>query len=235
MARLLPSLGTAIIALAAGFLGAWGFAASGLGDNAIRSFMLANPEILPRMAQKYQEQEGARRLAAVESEAMKPFPGAVIGNPDGPVTLVQFTDYACGYCRQNAPVIKEIVAKHPDVRVVVREWPIFDGSELTARLALAAARQGKYVAFHDAMYAAGPPTPATIEASARKAGLDLAAAKAFMASPEATLELRKNLDIAQRLGFSGTPSWIIGGKTSEGFLDAAQLDAAIEAARKKTT
>jgi protein-disulfide isomerase len=229
--RLPTFLATAATALVAGFLGAWLFAASGLGAASQRAWLLDHPEVLPAMAEKLQQREAEKRLAGVASEAYAPFPGAVLGNPQGTVTLVQFSDYGCTYCRQNLPLVHKLLADNPDVRVVMREWPIFAGSDMAARMALAAARQGKYAAFHDAMYAAGPPSTATISSAATAAGLDIAAAQAFAASPQAELELRKNQEIAAKLGFQGTPSWIAGKRVLEGFLDAGRLEDAVRAAR----
>ena len=112
---------------------------------------------------------------------------------------------------------------------MIREWPIFEGSDQAARMALAAAKQGKYAAFHDRMFAAGPPSPAAIERAAREAGLDLPAARAFAASPEAELELRTNRELARRLGFEGTPSWVAGSQAFSGAVGRARLAEAIAA------
>lgn len=228
--RLLP---VAIVSLVFGFAGAWLFAMSGLGGSSVREYMLAHPEILPEMAENYQRAEAAKRLGDISGEVERPFPGAVLGNPDGKVTLVEFSDYGCGFCRQSVADVKALLAENPDARVVMREWPIFQGdSEAAARMALAAARQGKYAAFHDAMFAAGQPSPATIEAAAKAAGLDMAAAREFAASPAATFELQKNIDLARKLGFEGTPSWVAGEAVFSGAVGRGRLIEALEAARK---
>lgn len=218
---------TAAIALIGGFLGAWLFALSGLGGQATRDWLLDHPEILPQMADRYQKYESAQRLAAVGGDLAEAFPGAVLGNPAGKTVLVEFSDYGCTFCRQSVAEVKAMIAADPDLRVVVREWPIFPGSDVAARMALAAAKQGKYAAFHDAMFAAGPPSAATIQAAAQAAGLDMEAARTFGASPEVTLELRKNAEIAQRLGFEGTPSWIAGGQVFSGAVGRARLAEAL--------
>lgn len=233
MTRLLSYLPTALLALVFGFLGAWAFAVSGLGGDATREWLLAHPEILPEMAEAYQANEAKARLAGVAGDVTRPFPGAVLGNPNGTVTLIEFTDYGCTFCRQSVADVKAVVAANPDLKVVMREWPIFQGSDAPARMALAAAKQGKYAAFHDALFAAGPPSPATIAMAARTAGLDMAAAQAFAASPAATFELQKNIDLARRLGFDGTPSWIAGDAAFSGAVGRDRLGEAIEAARKK--
>ena len=103
---LLPS---ALVALVFGFLGAWLFAWSGLGGNATREWLLANPQILPEMAEAYQANEARTRLAGASDEVVKPFPGAILGNPQGTVTLVEFTDYGCTFCRQSVDDVKALV------------------------------------------------------------------------------------------------------------------------------
>jgi protein-disulfide isomerase len=224
MLRLLP---TALAAIVCGFVGAWLFSLSGLGGAATERWLLAHPEVLPKMAENLQRGEAQKRLAGVQGDIGKPFPGAVLGNPNGKVTLVEFTDYACTYCRQSIPDIQALIASNPDLRVVVREWPIFEGSDAAARMALAAARQGKYARFHDLMFAHGPPSPASVELAAQGAGLDLTAARAFAASPAADLELRTNHDLARKLGFEGTPSWVVGSQSFSGAVGRERLADAI--------
>jgi protein-disulfide isomerase len=221
----------AIVALVFGFAGAalWSF--SGLGDARTRAYLLDNPEILPEMAERYQAREAQGRLADLAGEVTAPFPGAVLGNPEGTVTLVEFTDYGCTYCRMSQPDVARLVEAHPDLRVVVREWPIFQGSEAAARMALAAADQGKFAAFHVAIFEHGPPDAASIERAARAAGLDLEAARAFAASDEVSFELAKNAGFAERLGFSGTPSWVIGDRVLEGAVGYEGLAQALAEAR----
>lgn len=225
---------TALVALLAGFGGAALWSLTGLGDNQTRQYLLANPDILPEMAEAYERQQSAKRLADVGDDVTRAFPGAVLGNPRGTVTLVEFTDYGCTYCRASVAHVRQLIAANPQLKVVVREWPIFQGSDEAARMALAAARQGKFEAFHNAMFAQGSPSPQRIEAAARSAGLDLAAAKAFAVSPQADVEIAQNRGFAQQLGFTGTPSWVVGGQTLVGAVGAEALQRAIDAAASKT-
>lgn len=232
MTRLISLLPMALVALVFGFAGAWLFALSGLGGDATRDWLLAHPEILPEMAEAYQANESKARLADVSDEVTRPFPGAVLGNPEGTVTLVEFTDYGCTFCRQSVADVKALVAANPDLRVVMREWPIFAGSQDAARMALAAAQQGKYAAFHDAMFLYGPPSETTIARAARAAGLDMDAAQAFAQSRAAQFELENNIALARQLGFDGTPSWVAGEKVFAGAIGRERLAEAVEAARK---
>lgn len=223
---------TALVALVAGFAGAalWSF--SGLGGPQTRDYLLDHPELLADMADRYQAKQAEAKLAEVAGDVTGPFPGAVLGNPQGSVTLVEFTDYGCTYCRLSRPEVDALVAANPELRVVIREWPIFEGSDGAARMALAAARQGKFAAFHDAMFERAPPDPASIDAAAQAAGLDMAAARDFAASKQAEFELAKNMSLAQKLGFSGTPSWIVGDRILQGAIGREALQDAIDAAKE---
>ena len=207
---------TALIALVAGFAGAAAWSFTGLGNAQTRQYLVSNPEILPEMAEAFQAGQAQERLAGVRDEVVEPFPGAVLGNPDGSRTLVKFTDYGCTYCKASEPDIARLIAEDPQVKVVVREWPIFEGSEEAARMALAAAMQGKYPAFYKAMFALGPLSPATVEAAAKTAALDLQRARTDAASDRVSAELARNMTLARELGFSGTPSWVAGGRVLEG-------------------
>ncbi|WP_336985327.1 DsbA family protein [Altererythrobacter aquiaggeris] len=223
------------IALVCGFGGAAIYGASGIGgDKAeIRSYLLENPEILPEMVARLEAREVEGRLASAGPQASQPFPGAVMGNPGGSITLVEFSDYSCGYCRGSMQDVQAIIAANPDLKVVVRELPILSpASEAAARMALAAAKQGKYAAFHKAMFEGGRPDPVTIKAAAAKAGMDYAKAEEIAMSPDVSAEISRNLAIAQQLGFDGTPSWIIGDKVFQGAVGQAQLQQAIKAARE---
>lgn len=221
-------LTTVVIALVAGFAGAAAFSYSGLGDANTREYLLANPDILPEMANAYQTQESRQQLASIKGNVSRPFEGAVLGNPNGSKTLVKFTDYACGYCRATVADVDRLIAADPDLRVVVREWPIFNGSEVSARMGLAAAKQGKYDAFYHALFALGTPTAENVAAAARTAGVDMDAARTYGESDEVTAELARNDAMARQLGFTGTPSWVVGDQVFEGAVGYDRLAQYIE-------
>lgn len=219
---------TALVALIFGFAGAGLWSVSGLGEDRMRAWLVANPEILPAMAEALQRREAEARLAEVGPEVARPFPGAVLGNPRGTRTLVKFTDYGCSYCRASEADVQKLIAADPALRVVIREWPIFDGSEEAARMALAAAHQGKYAAFYKAMFAGGQTSPAAVERAAGAAGVDLAQARAFAATDAVAAELARNMQLARTLGFTGTPSWVAGGRVIEGAVGYDRLKRALE-------
>ena len=219
---------TALIALVCGFAGAALWSLSGLGESRTRAWLVANPDLLPAMAEALQRRETATKLAEVGGAVASPFPGAVLGNPQGTRTLVKFTDYGCTYCRASEADVARLIAADPELRVVVREWPIFEGSEEAARMALAAAQQGRYPAFYKAMFAGGQPSPASVARAAEVAGLDVARARAFAASDAAAGELARNMALARDLGFTGTPSWVANGRILQGAVGYDRLKAVLD-------
>lgn len=218
---------TALIALVCGFAGAAGWSLTGLSDARTRTYLMGHPEILSDMAGKLQDRRNAAQLAQVGPIANAPFPGAVLGNPNGTRTLVKFTDYGCTYCRASEADVQKLIKSDPQLRIVIREWPIFNGSEAAARMALAAAKQGKYPAFYRAMFAYGPPSPASIDRAATAAGLDMTQARQDATSQAVTSELAKNNALASTLGFTGTPSWIAGQEILQGAVGYQALADAI--------
>jgi len=199
----------------------------------VRATILEHPEILPEAMEKLEARETAARLAPLRGALETPFPGAVLGNPAGKLTLVEFTDFACTYCRSSVADIEALVSANPDLRVVIRHLPIISPeSDPAARMGLAAAAQGKYGAFHKAMFAGERPSQASIAAAAQAAGIDDAAATNFLRAPGAQQEIERNLGFARQLGVSGTPAWAIGGSVLSGALGREKLQNAIDAARK---
>ena len=215
---------TALLALVFGFLGAAIWSYAGLADNRTRTFLLDNPDLLPQMAEAYEAQEAGRRLAEMGDAVSAPFPGVVLGNPSGSKVLVEFTDYNCPYCAASLKDVERLVAEDPDLKVVIREWPIFEGSDTASRMALAAGLQGKYDAFHKAMFRLGDA-----RAAAEAAGLDMARAEADAASEAVSAEIANNLDLARTLGFSGTPAWVAGKTPIGGAVGYERLKAALDA------
>ncbi|HEX4849054.1 MAG TPA: DsbA family protein [Novosphingobium sp.] len=238
----LPLVLSGIALLLTGALAGWTYARTQGGtmdktavERTVREYILANPEILPEAMENLQKKQASQQLGAVGDKLEEPFPGAVLGNPNGTVTLVEFTDYACGYCRKSVPDVDALIAENPDLRVVVRELPIIaPTSPDAARWALAAAEQGKFPAFHKAMFAAGRTDAASIEAAARAAGLDLDRARKFVAQPQVQAELARNLEMARQLGIDGTPSWVAGDQLLAGAVGKAELGKAVAAARRGT-
>jgi protein-disulfide isomerase len=196
---------------------------------AVREYVLANPELIREASQRLRDKDTAKLLTGVRGDIETPVGSAWAGNPKGDVTVVEYFDYNCGYCRAILPTIDRLIADDPKVRVVYRELPVLaESSRAAAQASLKAATQGKFARFHQALYAAGPVSGATIAAAARVAGVDLA-----QPAPDGDAELSRNLSTAARLGMGGTPSWVIGDRILSGALPLDQLKEAIAAARAR--
>lgn len=204
------------------------------GGEAIRAYLLEHPEVLPEAMEKLQEREYAKAIAPNRKAFETPFAGAEWGNPKGDVTVVAFLDYACGYCRASLPSLAKLVANDPNVRIVYREYPVLgDTSVSAARWALAAAEQGKFRAFHEALYANGQLDEASIASAATGVGLDKARAARVMATPAVDGEISNNHKLAASIGGRGTPVWVIGDKVIPGYVEYSVLADAVKKAREK--
>ena len=193
---------------------------------------MANPEILPEAMQELQRRDMVARIEPLRDELEAPFPGAVLGNPDGEITLVEFTDYACGYCRMSLDHVNQLIADNPDLRVVIREYPILSaGSAAAARMALAAAEQGRFEEFHSAMFAAESLSAENIELAARQSGVDVERAQAAIDAGLYDSQLQNNMFLAQNMGLSGTPAWVVGDQVLSGAVGTETLNAAVAEAR----
>lgn len=224
------TLFTALVALVFGFLGAAAWSYAGLADNRTRAYLLDNPSILRDVAQALEAELARERLAQVASDIYAPFPGAVMGNPEGSRVLVEFTDYNCSYCEASMPDVERLIAEDPDLMVVLRELPQFQGSEAAARMALAAGMQGKYAEFHEAMFRSGPANQETAEQVAEQIGLDLDQARQDAFSEQVTVELARNFSLAQALGFNGTPGWVAGDTLVAGYVGFDRMKEALDEA-----
>jgi protein-disulfide isomerase len=229
------------LALVAGLIGAAAFAgierlipAAGTDrtrmEGVVHDYVLAHPEIIPAAIDRLHDNEHAAAIASNRDAILKPFGSAWAGNPQGDVTLVEYFDYNCGYCRASLPAIAQLLKSDPKIRIVYRDFPILAQSSVdAARVSLAAADQGKFLPFHDALYAAGPVTAQSIAAAAKAAGVDPARAAAF--APKAEAEITSNETVARALGLTGTPSWVIGTKVVSSALPLEELQKAVADAR----
>lgn len=200
----------------------------------VRAYILEHPEIITEAVAILQQRQVTDRLKASAGAIAKPFYSAEAGNPKGDVTIVEFTDYNCGFCRSSVADVERLLTDDGNIRLIYRELPILSASSREAALwALAAAKQGKHKAFHAAMFSGGRPAATTIRAAATRAGLNLAAAEKFAASREAAAEVDGNLAMMQQIGFGGTPTFIIGGQILEGALGYEALKAAVAKAREQ--
>lgn len=204
-------------------------------ETIVANYIKANPEIIPQALEAQRDREIAKAIGAIRPALEKPYAGAWAGNADGDVTLVVFTDYACGFCRASLPDIDRLVREDKRLKVVFRELPIISPqSRDAAIMALAAARQGKYDAFHHAMFAASSLDPSAIAAAAEKAGV-VTDGSADATANEALFqrELDSNLAIATQLQLNATPTWVIGDQLFQGQVGYDTLRRAIAKARSK--
>ncbi|MBM3568929.1 MAG: DsbA family protein [Alphaproteobacteria bacterium] len=206
----------------------------------VRDYLMRRPEVLIEAIQAYEAREklskdhAAQAALRGERKNLDADPGDfTIGNPKGDVTVVEFFDYRCPYCKRAHAVVEALIKAEPGVRVVLKEFPILGpGSLLAARAAMAARKQGKYRDMHDALMA----SRGTIddEAVARIAGekkLDLARLKRDMADPEIEAVLRRNHELARRLNISGTPAFVIGDAIAPGAMELADMRTMVAEAR----
>ena len=201
----------------------------------VRDYILTHPEILPEAMQNLERKEAAKQVGGNRAKLETAFAGAWEGAADADVTLVEFFDYSCGYCRSARPDVEKLLAEDPKLKIVYRELPILGGgSQKAALIRLAAAKQGApaYAAFHKAMWAAGRPSAASVEQALRAAGLDPAIVRTSADASDVRAEINSNLALQRSLALSGTPSWVVGDTVINGAVGYAELKAAIAEVRK---
>ncbi len=210
--------------------------ADSLDENRVRELVLetirTNPEIVVE-AVAILEQRQAEAAETARTEVLKSRrdllerdPNApVLGNVEGDVTVVEFFDYNCSYCRRAMSEVKGLLAADSGVRLVYREWPILgEGSVFAAKASLASRKQGKYEEFHWALMGMkGRAEKASVLRIASEVGLDIDKLTADMASPEIEEHIQTSMDLSRALGFSGTPSFVIGEELVPGLVEEAQL------------
>lgn len=201
----------------------------------IREYILANPEIIPEAMERLQERRMVQMISTVRDGLETPFEGAWAGSADADVTIVEFFDYACGFCRTSLPDIERLLAEDDNLRVVFRELPILSEESVdAARVSLSAARQSEYYIFHRALFAAGRPGDATIAVAQRSAGLDAARVQRDIADPAIEAEIRNNRELAGQLELTGTPAFVIGDRILSGAVGYERLREAVEEARRSS-
>ncbi len=202
----------------------------GSAEKLVHEYILAHGEILPEAMENLRHKNDAAQLVGIRAEVERPFAASILGNPNGTQVLVEFTDFACTYCRRSVVDVEQLIAGHPNLKVVIRQLPILSPQSAdAAKMALAAAEQGKYAAFHRAMFEIGQVNAASISAAAQAAGLDMARAKQAQNDPKIEAELAQNIEFARTLGFTGTPAWIAGNHLLSGAVGPDKLAEALNA------
>ena len=185
-----------------------------------------------------QEDERLRIVEAVathQEELLRDSASPVSGNLNGDVTVIEFFDYHCGYCKRVASAVTQLQRDDPGVRVVYKDFPILgEASVFGARAALAAREQGKHQAFHEALLASDNElTKEEVFAIAQRVGLDVKKLEADLQAPERQTAIDRNRALATLLGVSGTPGFVIGGDVYPGALELTGLKALVAKARTK--
>ncbi len=208
----------------------------------VREYLLQHPEVMLEVSQELEKRQQAdeekKRNDAVMSNAEEIFRhkgDLVAGNPAGDITMVEFFDYNCSWCKKGLPEVLSLIEEDKKLRLVMKEFPIFgEDSEYAARAALASAAQGKYWQFHVALLGhEGKLGKADVDAVAAAQGLDMAKLKADMDKPEIVDRIARNQKLAKELAINGTPAFIIDRKVIPGYLPKRGLASAIAEIRNE--
>ncbi|MDF3075100.1 MAG: hypothetical protein K0S54_2767 [Alphaproteobacteria bacterium] len=211
-------------------------------ERIVRDYLLQNPEVLVeamnelRRRQELAAGEASKQaIGEYKKELFEDAASPVGGNAKGDVTLVEFFDYHCGYCKQVHEPMLSLMREDKNLRVVYKEMPILaPESRIAAAGALAAQKQGKYVEMHNALMSArGKLTKDRVLALAKEQKLDVARLEKDMETPEIQGAIDRNLKLAQAIGVDGTPAFIIGDQFAPGALPIEQLREMVAQARKK--
>lgn len=202
-----------------------------LSSRIVRQGLMADPKILSDAVDALRDAQYAPVLSANRAAIETPFGSSWKGSAKPEVTLVEFFDYACPYCKASNPIVDRLVKEDPGLRVVYREMPILGPESLNAaRLSLEASKLGRFAQFHDTLWNEGRPSPQTNAAAAKAAGI----APQPKNDPAIEGELKKNFQLAGQLGATGTPLFVIGDRVLNGAVGYDSLKEAIAAARKKS-
>jgi len=206
----------------------------------VRNMLLTNPTLVADALDKVQEEMKAREAAAT-SEKIRANRDriydngglAIGGNPQGDVTIVEFFDYNCGYCRSAHQELKQLLSEDKNIRIIYREFPILGPNSIIAsRMALAANEQGKYLEMHDKLFSSSSQLNADAMLKiAQDMGLNMTKVTAGISDPNMLVSLRGTIDLATDLGIRGTPAFIIGDKLFPGAMSLEQMRAAVAEAR----
>lgn len=209
-------------------------------EKIVRDYLLEHPEVIFDAAQRMQDKENNQRVAKMRDNAkvhatalFKEAEPIVVGNPKGDVTIVEFFDYRCPYCRKVTKDLANLLKQDGNIRLVLKEFPILSPeSALAARAAVASFAQGKYWGFHLALMQAEELNQELIFKIASQTGLDVARLKADMNNPKIAKRLKETDDLARALGIDATPTFFVGEEPLTGAKTIAELKDAVAAARK---
>jgi protein-disulfide isomerase len=191
----------------------------------IKDYLVSNPEVMMEVQSaleakmdKIQTERTALAIKQNATEIFRPSGSPVVGNAKGDVTVIEFFDYNCPYCKKAFHEVAQLIEKDKQVKLIVKEFPILSkGSEEAAKVALAAKAQGKYWEFHRAVQEAqGQTNEAAALRIAEKLGLDMGRLRKDMASPDVKKEIDETRALAAKLGIQGTPHFLVGDRVIPG-------------------
>lgn len=207
----------------------------------IRAYLLANPEVLVEAMQELERKQDTQRDAVAqrairqhEAELLRDADSPVGGNPEGDVTVVEFNDYQCPYCKRAYQAVKSVSGADGKVKIIYKDLPILgEPSRIASLAALASVKQGKHQLLHNAlMEFNGKLDRERILEIAASVGLDIAQLEKDMEDPKLRQIIDRNLALASALGVRGTPAFVIGKQFVPGAVDAEALKQLIADARK---
>ncbi|MEJ2818703.1 DsbA family protein [Caulobacter sp. CCG-8] len=203
----------------------------------VHAYLIEHPEVLVEMSNKLQAKQAAEKASSAKGainkyrQALERDPRDFVANPNGSITVVEFFDYRCGYCKLAAPQIVDLIQKNPDVRFVFKDFVIFGhDSETAARLVLGAKDQGKTIELHKRLMAEKSLDAAAVMRIAQAMGIDLTKARAVGESEAVTQHLADTHALAEALAIEGTPAFFVGDTMIPG-ADMHALNLAIDQAR----
>lgn len=209
-------------------------------ERIVRDYLVANPEVMldvltaleahQEAAQKEQQRQAIAELAATLYDDPKSF---VAGNPDGDVTIVEFFDYKCGYCKRAVDSLMKVVEEDGNIRLILKEFPILGEESVKAsRAAIAALEQDRYLEFHlGLLRSKGSLDDDKLFRIAEESGLDPDRLRTDMNDPEVERVIDRSYELASRIGIDGTPAFIIGDELVPGALSARRLTELVAEAR----
>ena len=210
----------------------------------VQDYILRNPEVIMRAIQSYQVKMEAekrkqvkRELASLNNELNRNAGSPVIGNPDGDVTIIEFFDYRCGYCKKVFPTIQSLLKEDKKIRYVLKELPILGPDSVfasQAALAVWNSTPKKYMPFHAALMASrGNLNTEKVFKIANKLAIDTENLKKNIKNKSVNKELSMNMQLSERLGITGTPAFIIGDQLTPGAISLDEIKKLVALARKQ--
>lgn len=210
-------------------------------EDFVRNFILDNPEVLMESVNRFRseeqkkQEEGSVNVLKENMGFLAAGKHPEIGNPKGDVTVVEFFDYNCGYCKHALKAVQELTEKDKNVRVVFMEFPILSpASTVASKWAVAANMQGKYWAFHQAtLESNAPKDEANLSKIAQSIGMDVEKAKKDVAGKEVESYMASVRDFGDKLKVTGTPAFIVGQQIIRGYVEYPAFKTIVEDERKK--